>query len=495
MKKGAIYARFSSHNQKDESIEQQVEECSAFAESVGVEIVETYADRAISGRTDKRPAFQKMLRDAEKHKFDVVIAYKSNRIARNMLHALQYEDKLSQLGIETYYAKEEYGNTPSGRFALRMMMSMNQFYSENLSEDIKRGMRDNAQKGKVNGSIAYGYRKGADGRYEIDEKKAAIVREIYHRTLKGDTSAEIAADLNARGIKTRYNGNWNKGSFHRMLRNETYTGVYHHSGFVLENAIPQIISKEEYGEMQQFLKNRGVVSKKGSNMNYLLTGKLFCGHCSSPMVGSSATSHTGDKHFYYVCKGRQKHKCKKENVRKADIEAEVVRITKEVFLTDEVIAWVAKSFHELFEEVNADRPILEAQLQDAEKALQNLVKALREGYSKTLSDEVRRVENEINALKRQIAELPDEITEDEVMFFLIDWKAGNLPEEIYAQGIIDTFVKRVTLWDDEIEVEYRPTGKGEVRIKSPCVHHTLSVRTYTITVTTESVRIKGKLPH
>ena len=492
MKKGAIYARFSSHAQKDESIEQQVEECSAYAESAEIEIVEIYADKAITGRTDKRPAFQRMMRDAERKKFDCVIAYKSNRIARNMLHALQYEDKLSQLGIETFYAKEEYGNTPSGRFALRMMMSMNQFYSENLSEDIKRGMRDNAQKGKINGSIAFGYRKGQDGRYEIDEQKAAIVREIYHRVLNGDSFAEIAADLNERNIKTRYKGAWNRGSFHRLLRNTLYYGTYHHSGFVIENAVPPIITKDQFEEMQEFLAEKHTRGKKGK-MDYWLTGKLFCGHCSSPMVGSSATSHTGDKHYYYVCKGRQKKNCTKENVRKDYIESEVVRITKEEFLTDEVIEWVAKSFHDLYDDLNADRPLLEAQLKDAEKALQNLVKALREGYSKTLSDEVRRLEGEVDALKKQIAALPGEITEDEVMFFLIDWRNGNLTDEIYQKGIISTFVEKVILWDDSIEIDYFPTGKDGVRIKSDSVHHTLTIRTFTVTVTTASISIKGQL--
>ena len=95
-KTGVIYARYSSHNQKEESIEQQIEECMSFAALNNIKITHVYADKAISGRTDKRPQFQHLMRDAEKREFSVVIAYKSNRIARDMLNALKYEDRLGK---------------------------------------------------------------------------------------------------------------------------------------------------------------------------------------------------------------------------------------------------------------------------------------------------------------------------------------------------------------------------------------------------------------
>lgn len=494
MKKGVIYARFSSHAQKEESIEQQVQECREFAESQKIQIIEVYADAAVSGRTDKRNAFQRMMKDAEKKKFDCVIAYKTNRIARNMLNALQYEEKLSKLGIETFYAREEYGNTPAGRLALRMMMSVNQFYSENLAEDIKRGLKDNAQKGKVNGSLALGYKKGEDGRYAVDAEKAALVREIFRRTKDGEKFADIASDLNARGIKTKSGGAWNKGSFHRMLTNDVYIGTYRHSGVVLENAVPAIITREEFDEMQDLLHTkRNPIGRHRDHMDYLLTGKLFCGHCESPMVGTSARSHTGDKHYYYSCKGRLARSCKKENVKKDYIEEEVCRITKEEFLTDEVIQWVAKAFVKLQEET--DEPLLQDQLEKDERSLKNLVKAVSEGLvSRTVSEEIERLEREIASLKRQIEKQNQKVTEDEVEFVLTDFRNGNLDDPKYRQWIIGAFVQRVILWDDEIEVDYYPTGKDGVRIKSNKSHHTLTVRTFIIKVTTESVTIKGKLP-
>ena len=133
-----IYARYSSHNQRDVSIEQQVKQCQEFAQQNSFQIIEIYADRAISGKTDKRPNFQRMMRDAEKKKFKYVIAWKSNRMGRNMLQAMMNEAKLNDLGIRVLYAEEDFDDTAAGRFALRSMMNVNQFYSENMAEDIKR---------------------------------------------------------------------------------------------------------------------------------------------------------------------------------------------------------------------------------------------------------------------------------------------------------------------------------------------------------------------
>ena len=119
---GVIYARYSSHAQKDASIEQQVEAAQAYAAEQGIPIREVYADRAISGKTDRRPNFQRMMKDAEKGKFQYVIAWKSNRMGRNMLNAMTNEARLQDLGIRVLYTEEDFDDTAAGRFALRSMM-------------------------------------------------------------------------------------------------------------------------------------------------------------------------------------------------------------------------------------------------------------------------------------------------------------------------------------------------------------------------------------
>lgn len=140
-----IYARYSSHNQKDTSIEQQIEVCTKYARDNGYRITNIYADRAISGKTDARPQFRLMMQDAREHKFDVVISWKSSRLGRDMLDAMTNDIILRNLGIKCFYTEENFDDTAAGRFALRNMMNVNQFYIENMAEDILRGMRDNAK--------------------------------------------------------------------------------------------------------------------------------------------------------------------------------------------------------------------------------------------------------------------------------------------------------------------------------------------------------------
>lgn len=187
---GAIYARYSSRAQRDVSIEQQVRECTDYAQRIGITITETYADRAISGKSDKRPNFQRMLNDAEAGKFGYLLAWKSNRIGRNMMEAMMNEVRLSDCGIRVLYVEEDFEDNAAGRFALRNMMNVNQFYSENLAEDVTRGMRDNAEKCMVNHGLPYGY-KSVDKKYAIDEPRAEIVREIYTRVADGDAYADV----------------------------------------------------------------------------------------------------------------------------------------------------------------------------------------------------------------------------------------------------------------------------------------------------------------
>ena len=155
-----IYARYSSHNQKDASIEQQVEACMKKAAAENLDVIDIYPDRAKSGKTDKRPNFQKMMLASESGRFQYVIAWKSNRMGRNMLQAMINAEILRERGIKCVYVEEDFADTAAGRFALRNMMSVNQFYSENMAEDIQRGMLDNAKQCRANGSPPYVSPKG-----------------------------------------------------------------------------------------------------------------------------------------------------------------------------------------------------------------------------------------------------------------------------------------------------------------------------------------------
>lgn len=495
---GVIYARYSSHNQKEESIEQQIAECTEFAEKNGIRIIGIYADKAVSGRSDRRPNFQRMMRDAEKRHFQIVVAYKSNRIARNMLNALQYEAKLDSFGIKTLYAKEEFGNTAAGRFALRTMMNVNQFYSENMGEDIKRGMVDNATECKVNGMLPLGYVKGEDGKYAIAADEAAVVREIYDSVLKDIPLAEIARSLNQRGIRTKLGRDWNKNSFHILLKNDNYIGVYRHSGVVVEDGIPPILDKEVFEAVQEKLTNKKkTAGRRSPNSEYLLTGKLFCGYCGSYMIGVSGTGENGTVHNYYQCQKRRAEKqCEKKNVRRDVLEELIARLTQEYILQDDTIEWIADSTMSFQAMARRESGIaqLERDLADKRKIAKNIMSAIEQGIiTETTKARLLEVEAETRDLERSLSvakAAAQPVERERVVFSLEQMRSGSVGSKEHQKRLIDTFVKSVTLWDDRIQIEYYHTpGKHKFSyslddlIDSPTSQdNTLDVRTDTLQV-------------
>ena len=462
---GVIYARYSSHNQKEESIEQQIAECSDFAAKNGIRIVGIYADKAVSGRSDRRPNFQRMMRDAEKRHFQIVVAYKSNRIARNMLNALQYEARLDLFGIKTLYAKEEFGNTAAGRFALRTMMNVNQFYSENMGEDIKRGMVDNANECKVNGMLPLGYVKSKEGKYAVAPDEAAVVREIFDSFLKDVPVAEIARSLNQRGIRTKLGREWNKNSFHIMLKNDNYIGVYRHSGVVIENGIPPILEREVFAAVQEKLANKKkAAGRRSANGEYLLTGKLFCGYCGSYMIGVSGTGENGTVHNYYQCQKRHaENRCEKKNVRRDFIEKLIARLTQDYILQDETIEWIADSTMSFQAVARRQSGItqLERDLADNRKIAKNIMAAIEQGIiTETTKARLLEVEGTIRDLERSLSiakAASQPIERERVVFSLEQMREGNVGSKEHQKKLIDTFVKAVTLWDDRIQIDYYHT--------------------------------------
>lgn len=462
-----IYARYSSHNQREESIEQQVEECLAFARANNLRVVEVYSDKAISGKTDRRTAFQRLLRDAEKGKFQVVVAYKSNRIARNMLNALQYEAKLDSYGIKTLYAKEEFGDTAAGRFALRTMMNVNQFYSENMAEDIRRGLMDNAAECKANGLTPFGYVRGEDGKYVIDEAEAAIIREIYDKVLTGVTFADIANNLNARGIKTKKGNLWNKNSFHRIVRNDSYIGVFRYSGVVIPDGIPPIITKEVFERMQQYLQSKkNPQGRHRENGEYLLTGKLHCGYCGAFMVGVSGTGKSGALHHYYACqKRRNERSCNKENVRRDWLERRIAELTMDAVLKDDVIEWIAENAVSFQQQARRTSNIgaMEQELSDKRKAQKNIMNAIEAGiFTTTTRDRLLEIEADISKLERSLAlekAMNVPIEKERIIYVLEKFRGGNVADKSFQRKLIDTFVKAVYLFDDHIKIDFYYAGK------------------------------------
>ena len=463
---GVIYARFSSHAQREESIEQQVERCQAYAQRNDLNVTGgVYADFAMSGRTDRRPEFQRMMADAEAGAFDYVISWKSNRMGRNMMEAMQNIFRLNQLGVVCYYTEEDFADNAAGRFAQRSMMNVNQFYSESMSEDIRRGIEYNASQCRVNGPIAWGYKRGEDGKYAIDPEKAPIVREIFQRVAQGELYMDIARDLNNRGIRTR-GGEWNKGSFHRMLKNEAYIGVYKHSGYRIEGGVPPIIDKEVWDDVQEII-SQPAKRGAGTSGDFILTGMLYCGDCRGPMVGISGTSKSGKQYYYYSCnKQRLTHECERKPLPRDVLEDAVMSAVYEA-MDDDVIQWMVEATVNYGEKIQEERglPRKKELLASEKKIVRNINDAICEGvWSSSTAATLQEHENTIAILEKEIATLEKEYTPPSrsyVEYYFNLLRTRKVTDKRDRRTILEQFVKAVYAYDDHVDIVlYYPYDGG-----------------------------------
>lgn len=457
-----IYARYSSAAQNDASIEQQIEKNTEFAQQNSLYIVGIYSDRAMSGRSDNRPDFQRMLRDAPKGKFKYVIAWKSNRMGRNMLQAMLNEAKLQAAGVRCLYVEEDYDDTPAGRYALRSMMNLNQFFSENMAEDIQRGLEDNAKQCKVNGKLPYGFVKGPDARFAVDDFKMSIVQEIFDRLENNEPEVDIYGDFNRRRIPSPTGKEWNKNSIHAIASNERYTGVYIWGSIRVEGGIPAVIGKEQFAAVQEKRKiKKNVRGRHRDNGDYMLTGKLYCGHCGGHMVGMSGTSKLGAPYYYYACQTRRNQKaCSKKPVRRDWLERMIALIVQQQILQPDVMEWIADRIMEFQKkcEKNTDLSMYQDKLTEIKVSISNVMKAIEMGIiTETTKDRLVELEKAKQTYEAKIASEKSMIpraTRDEVLYWLKSFQNGDIEDKEFQRKLIDSFIVAVYLYDDKLKIVF-----------------------------------------
>lgn len=177
---GVIYARYSSDNQREESIDGQLRECKAFAAKNDIQIVGTYIDRALSAKTDNRPDFQRMIKDSEKHTFDVIIVWKLDRFARNRYDSAHYKAILKRNDVRVISATEAISQGAEGIILESVLEGMAEYYSAELSEKVIRGQTENAYKCKFNGgTIPFGYIIDQENNFQLNPETAPFVLSAY----------------------------------------------------------------------------------------------------------------------------------------------------------------------------------------------------------------------------------------------------------------------------------------------------------------------------
>jgi len=449
-----IYARYSSSGQREESIEGQLRECHEYAQRNGMTVVGEYVDKALTGRTDKRPDFQRMLRDSEKGAFQVVICWKMDRFARNRYDSAMNKYKLKKNGVRLAYAKEFIPEGPEGIILEAVMEGYAEYYSENLSQNVKRGFYDSALELKTLGQRVLGLRKSPDGHFEIDPATAPLVRRIFEEYAAGTPAKTIFTQLNAEGYHTSTGGSFNKNSIRRILQNKKYIGTYEYQDIKVDNAIPAIVDKDLFERCQRMLAKHKHSPAAQRDTYFLLTTKLFCGHCGEPMVGDSGTSKTGNIYYYYTCKAHRQHRCSKKRVHKDWIERLVMDNLLKLIHSNDFINEVADKCVEFQakEQDNSALHALENRQKEIEKAINNVMSAIEAGIiTPTTKSRLIELEAERARLERGIAQQlinTPTLDREQIVYFLTSLRKGDAKDDMYLTFLVDTFLNSVYLYDD-----------------------------------------------
>ena len=465
------YYRYSGGSQQTEqSIEGQRRDCEAYARQHGLTIVHEYIDRHISGRgVESRLAFQQMIADSSKHLFDLVICWKTDRFARNRYDSAVYKKKLRDNGVRILYAAESSVEGPEGIILEGLMESLAEYYSAELAQKMRRGMRESALKGRaINPSRPLGLTTDEHKRFIIDEKNAPTIRFIFEHYAAGESSASIVEQLNAAGLRTSKGNAFNKCSIPRIIQNEAYHGVYICKAYDvrIDGAIPAIIDDDLWKRAQKMLTlNKQHRAPHSSHADYLLSGKLFCGCCHSLMRGISGHNCRNDVYYYYACGNKADGgTCKKKNIPKDVAENLVVNAICENILRPDTLEDLADAIAAAQQaDVNQpdpERAMLEQNLADVHRKINNIIESIENGTaSSRLSARLADLEQQESTLNYQLESLkevhPPVLDRERILFLLEQFLISpNERTEDYNRRIIDTFVNRIEITDTEMLIYF-----------------------------------------
>lgn len=445
MKTAVLYARYSSDKQREASIDDQLRVCREFCAHEEIDIVGEYADYAISGKTDQRPEFRRMIANAPES--DYVVVYMFDRFSRDRYDSATYKKVLRDCGVRVISATEKVEDTPEGGLQEGLLEILSEYYVADLKRKVRRGMEGNALKALNNGYKIFGYDTDpVSRRYVINDAEAAVVREIFTRHINGDTVYAIARSLAARGWTTStgspvdYNWTW------RVLNRRAYTGLYSWGGIEVEDGMPVIIDAGTFERSSRVPKKKPREGEEWST--FRLSGKLVCGFCGEPMHGAGGTGKSGKRYYYYVCKdrGECRRRVRRELVEDALADA-VLRVTADSDRMRSIAQRIVESYGN--GDAAAELEVCEERIAALETERHNLTVAAARGF---VNDEMvtrnAEIAEQLRMLHDQRGVLLGEsagITEDEIVEFLAH--GFDRSDEDFIFG---SFVNRVYLYDDRM---------------------------------------------
>ena len=462
MKTAVIYARYSSDSQTEQSIEGQLRVCEEFAKVNDIFILAKYIDRAMTGTNDMRPDFQRMIKDSARKEWTYVLVYKLDRFSRNKYEATIHKNTLKKNGVKVLSAMENIPDTPEGIILESLLEGMNQYYSADLSQKVKRGMRENRAKGHYQGGgLPYGY-KVVEKKILIDEEKAETVRFIFEQYSIGVIVRDIIKALTLRGVL--YKGKpFAKNTIYGILKNKKYSGVYYHGDERVDNMYPQIVPTHTFEAVRAKSKeNEG--GKRSVKTVYLFRHKMRCGYCGHPISSDTGTARSGEVKRYYKCLGRKVYHngCEQMIHSKEALEEAIVSAIIREFSKPQTINGIVKNLLKLQDRYCTDNPKVKTIAREKSKvdtALDNLMSAIEQGIvSKTTKKRLHELEEQQEALECELLIEKSKTAVKVPESFILEYYEEALHLE--ATMLVNLLVKEVVLYNDRIQIHFNSPIKN-----------------------------------
>lgn len=476
----AQYARFSSDNQRTESIDAQLRAMNQFCKQQHWQVVATYTDEARSATTDNRPQFQQMIADSGKGIFDIVLVHKLDRFSRDRYDSAIYKKRLKKNNVQLCSVLERIDDSPESIMMESVLEGMAEYYSRNLGREVMKGMKETALQCKHTGGCPpLGYDVGEDRRLVINQHEAEAVKAIFEMFAEGYGYSAIADYLNEHGYTTKRGHIFAKNSLYEILKNEKYTGVFvfnraaaksdskrnNHAYKTNENIIwvpggcPEIISKSLFEKVQRIkASNRRNTGRYHSKEFYLLTGKVFCGVCGKRIQGNLRFSgERKNRHCTYRC-DEPKQICKNKENNKDYLDAYVADLLRQKIFNKAALRRRINAVNKYIASYNAEfderYESIKTELDEVTVALSNLTVAVEKGVlTDAIIERSEALEQRRNALQTQLAALRrfEPLRLEEYLHLIDDYKNMRRNTEEF-RTFVQTYIDKVVTYPYHIEI-------------------------------------------
>lgn len=487
--KVVAYCRYSSDNQRDESIDAQVRFLNEFANKNGYEIIKVYVDEAKSATTDLRPAFLEMMRAAEKGNFKAVLVHKLDRFARDRYDSAFYKRHLKKNGVRLISALENLDDSPESIILESVLEGMSEYYSKNLSREVMKGLKENAYNCKhTGGTPPLGYDVTSELTYIINEVEANVVRYIFEQKAIGKGYLTIADQLNNMGHTTKAGNHFKANSIRDILKNIKYTGVYifnrraagklgnyvnkqPHEIIKIDGGMPRIIENELFERVNFILDNRQYGPRKNSKQNYLLTGLITCKKCGSSYTGQSyVTGRGGKKYYQYGCSKKYNSKtCDNKDVRQDSIEElvlnEIIKNVLNPTSIEKISNRIVDFANDSLKTNDQDIRKLKIEIDKVSSKIEKLLDLYLDGNmdktmynSKTKELKISQ-ESLVYEYQLRISESNLKVSKKEIVAYMNKLCDNLLGDDFEGKrSVISTIVKSISVNQDDIDVELVLSG-------------------------------------